>query len=58
MFSGRGTKSWNNRSHSMRATKRQFKINLIKKRVVIDGVSQTVKISSRLYKKYGHLLTA
>jgi large subunit ribosomal protein L28 len=57
MFSGKGTASGNNRSHSMRATKRQFKANLIKKVVMIDGMLQTVKISSRLYKKYGHLLT-
>jgi len=55
MFSGKKTKSGNNRSHSNRATKRTYKVNLIKKKVVIDGVPLTIKISSRYYKKYRHL---
>lgn len=54
-ISGRWTRSWNNRSHSMRATKRKFKVNLIKKRIMIDGVPVTLKISSKYYKKYRHL---
>ncbi len=35
----------------MRATKRSYKINLIKKKVMIDGISYTLKISSKMYKK-------
>jgi large subunit ribosomal protein L28 len=56
MLSGRKTASGNNRSHSMRATRRQFKVNLIKKRVLIDGIPVTIKISSKMYKKYSTLL--
>lgn len=52
MLSGRGTQSGNNRSHSMRQTKRTFKVNLIKKKVVIDGMPVTIRISSKMYKKY------
>jgi large subunit ribosomal protein L28 len=52
MLSGRGTKAGNNRSHSMRQTKRTFKVNLIKKKVIVDGLPVTIKISSKMYKKY------
>ena len=52
MLTGKGTRSGNNRSHSMRATKRQYKVNLIKKRVIVDGVPVTLKISAKMYKKY------
>ena len=41
----------------MRATRRTFKVNLIKKKVDIgDGVFVTMKISSRMYKKYKTML--
>lgn len=52
MMSWRGTQSWNNRSHSMRATRRTFKVNLIKKKIVVDGMPMTVRVSSKMYKKY------
>ena len=56
-LSGRKTQFGNNRSHSMRATRRTFKVNLIKKKVDIgDGVFVTMKISSRMYKKYKTML--
>lgn len=55
MISWKKTTSWNNRSHSMRATKRRFKVNLIKKKMMIDGMPFTVKVSSRYYKKYRNL---
>lgn len=58
MISGKKTVSGNNRSHSMRATKRRFKVNLIKKKMVIDGVPVTVKISANYYKKYRNLFVA
>ena len=54
MISWKKTTSGNNRSHSMRATKRTFKPNLIKKKVVIDWIPVTIKISARYYKKYKH----
>ena len=51
-FSGSKTKSGNNRSHSMRATKRTFKTNLLTKKMDLgDGMMTTVKISARMYKK-------
>ena len=51
-FTGRGTKSGNMRSHSMRATKRTFKINLIEKKVKLeDGSQLKIRVSSKIYKK-------
>lgn len=51
-FTGKGTKSGNNRSHSMRATKRTFKPNIITKWVELeDGSKLKVKISAKAYKK-------
>ena len=51
-FTGKGTRSGNNRSHSMRATKRTFKPNLIYKTVVLeDGTKTQIRINSKLYKK-------
>lgn len=52
MLSWRWTQTGNNRSHSMRQTKRKFKINLIKKTVMMDWLPVTIKISSKMYKKY------
>lgn len=46
----RKTKSANNRSHAMNATKRQMKPNLQKKRVIIDGKQQNVYLSARALK--------
>lgn len=40
----------------MRATKRKYKVNLIKKRIVVDGIPMTVKIAANMYKKYGTTL--
>jgi len=51
-FTGRGTQSGNMRSHSMRATKRSFKVNLINKKIKLEDGSQiNVKVSSKVYKK-------
>lgn len=51
-FTGKGTRSWNNRSHSMRATRRTFKPNLVYKWVMMeDGRKIRVRIDSKLYKK-------
>lgn len=56
-FTWRGTKSWNNRSHSMRRTNRTFKVNLIKKRVQLPDWSKvSVLINSRDYKKMRGLI--
>lgn len=45
--SGRRTRTGNNRSHAMNATKRQFKSNVQKVRVMIDGKPQKVNVSAR-----------
>ena len=51
-FSGKKTGSGNNRSHSMRATKRKFKANILTKKVMLeDGSWVKVKISAKMYKK-------
>lgn len=51
-FTGRWTKSGNMRSHSMRSTKRTFKINLIEKKVKLeDGSQLKIRVSSKIYKK-------
>lgn len=47
------TKAGNNRSHSMAATKRSFKVNLITKKVDLgDGMKVNIKMSARAYKKF------
>lgn len=45
--SGRGPLSGNRRSHSMRATRRKWNVNLQKVRVLVDGKPQTIKVSAR-----------
>ena len=47
---GRKTSAGNNRSHALNATKRTFKANLQKKRVLMDGKVQTVYLSTRALK--------
>lgn len=49
-FTGRKTRSGNNRSHALNATKRKFKANLQKVRVLIDGKPQRVWVSARALK--------
>lgn len=49
-FTGRKAKSGNNRSHSLRASKRTFKPNLQKVRVLIDGKPKRVWVSARALK--------
>jgi len=51
-FTGRGTRSGQTRSHSMRSSKRKFKVNLIERWITLDDGSRIkIKINSRLYKK-------
>ena len=42
----------------MRATKRTYKVNLIKKKMLIDGIPFTVKVSAKYYKKYKNMFVA
>jgi len=51
-ITGKGTKSGQTRSHSMRAGKRTFKKNLVYRWVILpDGSKMKVKISSKMYKR-------
>ena len=45
--SGKGPLSGNKRSHSMRASRRKWNVNLQKVRVVVDGKPQTIRVSAR-----------
>ncbi len=58
-LTGKRTRSGNNRSHSMRSTKRTFKPNLIYRWVYFeDGTKMKVKIASNVYKKTRGLIAA
>ena len=46
-ISGKKALSGNRRSHSLRATRRKWNVNLQKVRVVVDGKPQTIKVSAR-----------
>ena len=45
--SGKGPLSGNRRSHSMRATRRKWNVNLQKVRIMVDGKPKTVRVSAR-----------
>ena len=48
--SGKKALSGNKRSHSLRATRRKWNVNLQKVHMVVDGKPQTVRISDRALK--------
>lgn len=45
--SGKKAMSGNRRSHSLRATRRKWNVNLQKVHMVVDGKPVTVKVSAR-----------
>ncbi|MEE0831232.1 MAG: 50S ribosomal protein L28 [Longicatena sp.] len=47
---GKGPLTGNKRSHSMRATRRTWNVNLQKVKVIVDGKPQTIRISARALK--------
>ncbi|MGX7348780.1 50S ribosomal protein L28 [Dolosicoccus paucivorans] len=49
-FTGRKTQTGNNRSHAMNASKRTFKPNLQKVRIMVDGKPKKVWASARALK--------
>ncbi|MDO5330312.1 MAG: 50S ribosomal protein L28 [Bacillota bacterium] len=49
-ITGKGPLSGNNRSHSLRATRRRWNVNLQKYKVEVDGKMVTVKMSARAYR--------
>lgn len=49
-FTGRKVKSGNQRSHALNASKRTFKANLQKARILVDGKPKRVWVSARALK--------
>lgn len=48
--SGKKALSGNKRSHSLRATRRKWNVNLQKVKVMVDGRPQRIRISARALK--------
>ncbi len=48
--SGKKAMSGNARSHSLRATRRKWNVNLQKVHMIVDGKPKTVRISARAMK--------
>lgn len=48
--SGKKALSGNRRSHSLRATRRKWNVNLQKVHMIVDGKPMTVKVSARTLK--------
>ena len=49
-LTGKKPLSGNKRSHSLRATRRKWNVNLQKVRMIVDGKPKTVRISARAMK--------
>lgn len=49
-FTGRRSRSGNNRSHALNANKRTFGANLQKVRIMVDGEPKRVWVSARALK--------
>jgi len=50
-LSGKGPRAGQKRSHSMHATKRWFKPNIIRKWIEVDGMKLRIKMTAKEYKK-------
>lgn len=50
-ITGKGPLSGNKRSHSLRATRRKWNVNLQKVNVMVDGKPQKIRISARALRK-------
>lgn len=48
--SGKGPMTGNARSHSLRATRRTWNVNLQKYQITENGVTKSVKMSARAYR--------
>ncbi|MEG0034022.1 MAG: 50S ribosomal protein L28 [Bacilli bacterium] len=49
-ITGKGPMSGNKRSHSLRATRRKWNVNLHTYKVEVDGVEMSIKMSARAYR--------
>lgn len=50
VVTGRQTRKGNNRSHALNATKRNWKANVQKVRIMVDGKPKRVYVSARALK--------
>ena len=57
-ITGKGPLSGNNRSHSLRATRRRWNVNLQKRKLVIDGKVVVVRMSNRAYRTLNKTIKA
>ncbi len=55
---GKGPLTGNNRSHSLRATRRRWNVNLQKYKVNVDGKIVTVRMSARAYRTLNKTIKA
>ncbi len=55
---GKGPQSGNARSHSLRATRRRWNVNLQKRKLVIDGKVVVVRMSTRAYRTLNKTIKA
>lgn len=55
---GKGPLTGNNRSHSLRATRRRWNVNLQKYKVNVDGKMVTVRMSARAYRTLNKTIKA
>ncbi|UNT96161.1 50S ribosomal protein L28 [Allobaculum mucilyticum] len=46
-ISGKGPMSGNKRSHSMRASRRKWNVNLQKATIMVDGEPKQIKVAAR-----------
>jgi len=57
-ITGKGPVSGNARSHSLRATRRRWNVNLQKRKILIDGKPVVVKMSTRAYRTWNKTIKA
>lgn len=55
---GKGPMSGNTRSHSLRATRRRWNVNLQKRKLVIDGQVVVVRMSTRAFRTLNKTIKA
>lgn len=53
-ISGKGPLSGNNRSHSLRATRRKWNVNLQEATIMVDGKPKKVRVSARALRSLKH----
>ena len=49
-ITGKGPMTGNNRSHSLRATRRRWNVNLQKRKININGQVVVIRMSNRAYR--------